>query len=142
MSDSSDLNNYVRRHREELARRFREPDVAAFERVYRCKMPSLLARLYDLREGLMHTPIEVSAERARLWIECFSPLTLDSIAWCERYDWRFFQFASGGEGQAFLVAPENPTNVFIDFEENDSDVEELSVDFPILVAELCKRLQK
>jgi hypothetical protein len=128
MATQNNIDALVKKHREQRFANFLNPCFSDFRRVFNCEPPDVLVELYSLGGALSKTGNQFVTKSGTIWIESFCPLTSEQMnASSMRYNQAFLQIASGGEGQAYLCSVERPHVVWIDYGNDDIQLEELGI---------------
>ncbi len=142
MSDDFDCAAYVNQQREKLRQRLRDPDFELFEKRFKVSVPPLLSQLYALGDALMNTPLDCDLGGGCLGIQSFTPMTDESIEMCRNYNWQYFEFAAGFDGDSLLYAMNDPDVVYVDHDGKGNDIEPTRVVFRQLLDQVTKTLLK
>lgn len=122
--------NFAKHQRKRIAE-FASPCYGYFARRFGCDVPDKLKRLYDLRSGLFcHAFSRDCGGNAPLWVQSFAPMSPSAIDYCERYDFRYFNFAVGEDGESLLMPIDDPSQIFVewDYDRDPPDAIDLSFD--------------
>lgn len=84
----------------------------------------------------MNAPVVIETDAGSVEIQSFTPLTAQAIKVCKRYDWHFFGFAVGSEGESLLYSLNESDLVHVDHEGNGTDVESTAIEFQQLLDQL------
>lgn len=113
---------------------FRKPQFDYFISRFEREPPASLRRLYELGDGLFCESFSRDCgARYPLWIQFFHPLNCESIDYCSRYDFRLFSFATGEDGQQFLISFEDGCPISVEFEIDEDAPEPIHISFDRLV---------
>ncbi|WP_144043612.1 hypothetical protein [Rhodopirellula baltica] len=113
---------------------FESPRYDYFVRRFGCDVPLQLKRLYDLRSTLFcHGFSRDCGANARLWVQYFVTMTPSAIDYCEKYDFRYFHFAVGEDGESLLMSIEDPSQIFVDWDYEDVLPESFGLSFDSFV---------
>lgn len=132
------ITDLIRKHQAARRAEFKDPQYEEFRSTYNKDVPASLRDLYALRELLMKTGIQLETPSGALWIESFCPLSATTIQSSARlYAQEYFQFGNGGENQAYLCRIANPEHVWIDYESDSKNMEEL----PVLIRDITASIR-
>ena len=138
MTSNSQITELIRKHQATRRAEFNEPLYEEFRSTYAKDVPSNLRDLYALRELLVKTGIQLETPSGALWIESFCPLSATTIqSSATLYAQEYIQFGIGGENQAYLCRISNPEHVWIDYESDSKNMEEL----PVLIRDITASLR-
>ena len=130
------IEDLVRAQQEQRQRDFAQPDFEAFSLVYQRDISRELADLYSLRDLLSGA----GGQFKEIWVEGFHPLSARMIREsANKYNRRFYQFSFAGEGQGLLASITDPRSIWIDYDSNGKNIEQLPATLDQLIAEIRER---
>lgn len=141
MTGDFDYATFLENRRKDAMECFRSPAFESFESSYGEDIPSSLRRLHTLGDALIGTPLSVQFGNGTLDIQCFVPITPETIAVGERYDWKFFEFAVGSNNESLLFPIRDSGFLFVDHEGNGTDVEMTTIELDSLLTKVEEALQ-
>jgi hypothetical protein len=138
MTTNPQIAELIRKHQAARLEEFNEPKYEEFRSTYAKDIPNGLRDLYSLREVLVKTGIQLETPSGALWLESFCPMTATTIkSSAELYRKEYYQFGKGGENQAYLCCIANPERVWIDYESDCNNLEEL----PVLISDIVASIR-
>lgn len=142
MTEDFDYTAFLEKRRKDMLDRFRDPAFEGLASAYSANVPSSLLHLHALGDSLIKTPLSIQLEGGTLDIQCFVPITTETVAVGERYNWQYFEFAVGSNNE-YLLAPIRGIQLLcVDHEGNGTDVEETAIDLEKLFTRIEEVLQK
>jgi hypothetical protein len=138
MTTNPQVSELIRKHQAARRAEFNDPQYEEFRSTYAKDVPADLRDLFSLRELLVKTGIQLETPSGALWFESFCPLSATMIQSSARlYAHEYIQFGKGGENQAYLCRIANPERVWIDYESDSNNLEEL----PVLISDIVASIR-
>lgn len=138
MTTNPEVAELIRMYQESRRAEFNEPQYEEFRSTYGIEVPAVLRDFYSLCELLVKTGIQLETRSGALWIESFCPLSATTIQSSARlYVHEYIQIGKGGENQAYLCRIANPERVWIDYDSDSNNLEEL----PVLISDIVTSIR-